>query len=94
MKNPENHSPSSSGVVVHRETIELKRLEKRIGRIHLQQRLGIEAEHAAQIFGRGRTFFHIENWYSIHTLIRLTLRCMGLYRRGVRNATALHISPQ
>ncbi|HPF57580.1 MAG TPA: metallophosphoesterase family protein [Candidatus Competibacteraceae bacterium] len=91
MKNPENHSPSSSGVVVHRETVELKRLEKRIGRIHLQQRLGIEAEHAAQIFGRGRTFFHIENWYSIHTLIRLTLRCMGLYRRGVRNATALQI---
>jgi predicted MPP superfamily phosphohydrolase len=80
-----------AGVVVDRETVELKRLEKRIGRVHLQQRLGIEADHATQIFGRGRTFFHIENWYSIHALIRLTLRGLGLYRRGLRNAAALQI---
>lgn len=82
---------SSNRVVVDRETVELKRLEKRIGRVYLQQRLGIEADHATQVFGRGRTFFHIENWYSIHTLIRLTLRCLGLYGRGVRNATAIQI---
>lgn len=80
-----------AGVVVDRETVELKRLEKRIGRVHLQQRLGIEADHATQIFGRGRTFFHIENWYSIHALIRLTLRGLGLYRRGLRNAAAIQI---
>ncbi|MDG4606614.1 MAG: hypothetical protein P9D89_11170, partial [Candidatus Contendobacter sp.] len=59
---------SPAGVVVDRETVELKRLEKRIGRVHLQQRLGMEADHATQVFGRGRTFFHIENWYSIHAL--------------------------
>ena len=81
----------STGVVVDRETVELKRLEKRIGRVHLQQRLGIEADHATQIFGRGRTVFHIENWYSIHALIRLTLRCLGLYGWGVRNATSIQI---
>ena len=81
----------SSGVVVDRETVELKRLEKRIGRIHLQQRLGIEADHATQVFGRGRTFFHIENWHSIHALMRLTLRGLGLYRRGLRNAAAIRI---
>lgn len=74
-----------------RESIEHQRLEQRLGRVHLQQRLGIEAEHATQIFGRGRTFFHIENWYSIHTLIRLTLYAAGLYGRGQRNATALRI---
>ena len=101
MKYPSAHnSPSrsklagprpSTGVVVDRETVELKRLEKRIGRVHLQQRLGIEADHATQIFGRGRTFFHIENWYSIHALIRLTLRGLGLYRRGLRNATYIRI---
>ena len=90
MKAPKGPS-SSSGVVVDRETVELKRLEKRIGRVHLQQRLGIEADHATQVFGRGRTFFHIENWYSIHALIRLTLRSLGLYRRGLRNATAIQI---
>lgn len=82
---------SSSGVVVDQETVELRRLEKRIGRVHLQQRLGIEADHATQVFGRGRTFFHIENWYSIHALIRLTLRGLGLYRRGLRNATDIQI---
>lgn len=101
MKHPSVHSdPLQSrlagsrpltGVVVDRETVELKRLEKRIGRVHLQQRLGIEADHATQIFGRGRTFFHIENWHSIHALIRLTLRGLGLYRRGLRNATAIQI---
>ncbi len=97
MKNADYGSHSStpvklsSRVVVDRETVELKRLEKRIGRVHLQQRLGIEADHATQVFGRGRTFFHIENWYSIHTLIRLALRCTGLYGRGLRNATDIKI---
>jgi hypothetical protein len=84
-------SRPSTNVVVDRETVELKRLEKRIGRVHLQQRLGIEADHATQIFGRGRTFFHIENWHSIHAVIRLTLRGLGLYRRGLRNAAAIQI---
>ncbi|MDG4550935.1 MAG: metallophosphoesterase family protein [Candidatus Contendobacter sp.] len=91
MKSSKGHSPFPSGVVVDRETVELKRLEKRIGRVHLRQRLGIEADHATQVFGRGRTFFHIENWYSIHALIRLTLRGLGLYRRGLRNATAIQV---
>ena len=63
----------STGVIVDRQTVELKRLEKRIGRVHFQQRIGIEEDHATRIFGKGRTFFHIENWYSIHALIRLTI---------------------
>lgn len=72
MKKPSAHDDSllskspgarpASRVIVDRETVELKRLEKRIGRVHLRQRLGIEADHATQVFGRGRTFFHIENW--------------------------------
>lgn len=70
---------------------EMQKLEKRIGRVHLRQRLGIESDHATDIFGRGRTFFHIENWYSIHALIRLTLKCLGLYRRGLRNALDIRI---
>ena len=88
-KSTGSHPPTR--VVVDRETVELKRLEKRIGRIHFQQRLGIENDRATQIFGRGRTFFHIENWYSIHTLIRLILRGLGLYGRGLRNAAAIEI---
>lgn len=95
-----HNSPISSGmdrsrsparVIVDQQTVEMKRLEKRLGRVHFQQRIGMEEDHATRIFGRGRTFFHIENWYSIHALIRLTLRGFGLYGRGLRNATAIQI---
>jgi uncharacterized protein len=61
-------------------------LERRLGRLHTRQRLGIEAEHEAEAFGQGLNFFHIENWYSIHAIIRLVLRSAGLYGRGRRNA--------
>ena len=61
-------------------------LEGRLGRLHARQRLGIEAEHEAQVFGQGLNFFHIENWYSIHSVIRSVLRVTGLYGRGHRNA--------
>lgn len=61
-------------------------LEQRLGRLHARQRLGIEADHEAQIFGQGLNFFHIENWYSVHSLIRNTLKLCGLYWRGRRNA--------
>jgi hypothetical protein len=61
-------------------------LEKRLGPLHAKQRLGIERDHEAQIFGHGINFFHIENWYSIHSVIRNTLRLLGLYRRGQKNA--------
>lgn len=64
----------------------LLRLEQRLGRIHARQRLGIETDHEAQIFGQGLNFFHIENWYSVHSLIRNVLKLSGLYRRGRRNA--------
>ncbi|UDL90748.1 metallophosphoesterase family protein [Mesorhizobium sp. PAMC28654] len=62
------------------------RLDKRLGRIHARQRLGIEEDHEAQIFGQGLNFFHLENWYSIHAVIRNGLRLTGLYGRGCRNA--------
>ncbi len=61
-------------------------LEARLGRVHLRLRLGIESDHEAQVFGQGRNFFHIENWYSAHSLIRNVLRVALLYRRGRRNA--------
>jgi predicted MPP superfamily phosphohydrolase len=63
-----------------------ERLEARLGRIHARQRLGIEADHEAQVFGQGLNFFHLENWYSIHAVIRNVLRLTGLYGRGSRNA--------
>ena len=64
----------------------LSNLEQRLGRLHARQRLGIEIDHEAQIFGQGINFFHIENWYSIHSVIRTVLKLTGLYWRGRRNA--------
>jgi uncharacterized protein len=66
-------------------------LEQRVGRCHLDQRLGIEHDRESRVFGQGRTFFHIENWYSIHSLIRLALRLVLLHQRGRRNARRIGI---
>ena len=52
----------------------LNKLERRLGGFHAKQRLGIETDHEAQIFGQEINFFHIENWYSIHAVIRTTLK--------------------
>jgi hypothetical protein len=64
----------------------IKTLEKRLGRLHARQRLGIETDHEAQVFGQGLNFFHIENLRSSHFLIRMALMMTGLYRRGLSNA--------
>lgn len=64
-------------------------LENRVGRLHLWQRLGIEQDHESQVIGRGLNSFHIENWYSIHSLIRATLKFTLLYGRGRRNTLAI-----
>lgn len=70
----------------------LSRLEQRLGgRFHARQRLGIETDHEAQIFGQGLTFFHIENWYSVHVLIRGLLKLSGLYWRGRANAARVQL---
>lgn len=70
----------------------LEKLEQRLGRLHARQRLGIESDYEARIFGgRARNFFHIENWYSIHSVIRNTLRLAGLHGRGVRNTLDIQV---
>jgi uncharacterized protein len=67
------------------------KLEQRLGRLHAKQRLGIEKDHEAQIFGQGINFFHIENWYSIHSLIRNALKLGGIFWRGQRNAERIQV---
>lgn len=69
----------------------LEKLEQRLGRLHARQRLGIEKDYEAHIFGHGINFFHIENWYSIHSVIRNTLKLTGLYWRGRRNAERIQV---
>lgn len=73
------------------ERQELAALEVRIGRTHLRQRLGLEGEHEAHVVRRGTHFFHLENWYSVHGLIRGALTLMGLLGRGRRNVLNIQI---
>ncbi len=66
-------------------------LETRIGRVHLRQRLGLESDYEAHVFRRGTHFFHLENWYSIHALIRVSLTLLGLHGRGRRNVLRIQL---
>ncbi len=66
-------------------------LERRVGRCHLNQRLGIEHDFEARVFGQGRTLFHIENWYSMHGLMRHILKLLWLHDRGRENARTIEI---
>lgn len=68
----------------------LEKLEQRLGRIHAQQRLGIEHDHEA-VFGHGLSFFHPENWYSTHALFKTALKLTGLYALGHRNARKIRV---
>lgn len=68
-----------------------QQLEQRLGRVHARLRLGIEAESGHRVFGGGINFFHPENWFSTHALIRSCLKLSGFYNRGVRNARNIQL---
>lgn len=61
-------------------------LEQRLGKVHARQRIGIENESPPRVFGGGINFFHPENWYSAHSVIRYLLKLSGLYWRGRHNS--------
>ncbi len=65
------------------------RLSLRLGPVHARQRLGIEQEAEARVFGKDRRSFHLENLYTAPSLIRACLRLVGLFRRGQRNSRRL-----
>ncbi len=69
----------------------LAQLERRLGRLHARQRLGIEDDHEARVFGHGINWFHPENWYLSPWIIRNALRLSGLYGRARRNAERVQI---
>jgi len=66
-------------------------LEKRLGRRHARQRIGIEKDHEAQVFGQGINFFHIENLPLGDAAISAVLMATGLYWRGLRNAANVEV---
>jgi uncharacterized protein len=64
----------------------LQLLEARLGRPHVQLRLGIEREHEAKALGRGLTFLHIQNMSIKQVMIEAILRATGTYWWGRANA--------
>jgi predicted MPP superfamily phosphohydrolase len=69
----------------------LESIATRVGRLHARQRLGIERDHEAQVFGQGLNFFHIENFTASHFVIEWVLKLTGLYWRGKKNAERITI---
>ncbi len=67
-------------------------LEKRLGEVHARLRIGIEEESIPQVFGRGINFFHPENWYSSHSMLRKLLKFSGFYWRGRDNTLNFRIT--
>ncbi len=64
------------------------RLSLRLGPVHARQRLGIEREYEAQVFGQG-TSFHLENLTAAPGFISACLKLAGLFRRGQANSRRL-----
>jgi uncharacterized protein len=61
-------------------------LDRRVGAERARQRLALERDHEAQVFGQGLTRVHLENWRPARAILRTALQMTGLYRRARRNA--------
>lgn len=59
----------------------LARIERRVGRLHARQRLGVEQDHEKN-FDRG---ISLDNSRRLRALIRGILKITGMYERGLRN---------
>ncbi len=68
------------------------RLSLRLGPVHARQRLGIEREYEARVFGQDHHSFHLENWPSAPRLIRFCLKLSGLLQRGQDNSRELEVT--
>ncbi|MFN2107716.1 MAG: metallophosphoesterase [Candidatus Promineifilaceae bacterium] len=66
-------------------------LVDRVGETHFRQRNTIELHHAGDVFGRGRTLFHIENADWILDLLLSGLKWTKLYKRGLRNVFDIQV---
>ncbi|MBY6033990.1 metallophosphoesterase [Marinobacter daepoensis] len=66
------------------------RLSLRLGPVHARQRLGIERETEARVFGRHKRSFHLENLTNAPGLIRFCLRAVGLLGRAQANSLRLN----
>jgi uncharacterized protein len=72
----------------------LHELEKRLGPLHARQRLGIERDHEAQVFGQGLLLFNLENASLAPSIIEGALKLSGLYWRARHNAQRVTVRQQ
>ncbi len=68
-----------------------RELEERAGREHLMERLQIQVEHSAEVFGRRRNLLHWENFTLFKIVLQLLLGISGLSGRGKRNVWDFHL---
>jgi predicted MPP superfamily phosphohydrolase len=73
------------------ESFDISALAARMGEAHLAARMRMQVTHAADAFGGGVTFFHIENMPALHAIIRWAFKCTGLYQMGYRNFRDLRV---
>lgn len=83
--------PLKSEQVLSSDGEAISALERRLGKRHSTQRLRIERETEARVFGGGMNFFHPENWYAARSWISVVLKLTGLYWRGQRNARNVQV---
>lgn len=69
----------------------VEQLERRIGRLHARQRIGIEDDHEARSFAGGSKIARARRWYLRPSIIRNTLKLTGLYWRARKNAERIQI---
>jgi hypothetical protein len=72
----------------------LEALSRRIGRAHLQHRLGLEREAELGLRRQGARSPHLENWRSLPRLLHLALTLCGLRERGRRNTLCIELCRQ
>lgn len=65
------------------------RLSLRLGPVHARQRLAIEEDAEARVFGRDKRSFHLENLTNAPNFIRFCLQAVGLLGRARANSLKL-----
>ena len=68
----------------------LEKLEQRLGRVHAQQRLGMEKDYEDGS-NTGINLLHPDKWYSVHSAFTYALKLTGLYWLGSRNAERIQV---
>ncbi|MGD9212537.1 MAG: metallophosphoesterase family protein [Desulfobacteraceae bacterium] len=61
-------------------------LEDRVGKKHLRKRLQRQMQHTALQFSGNGFRLHLENMELPFIIFRMLLKCIGLWKRGTRNA--------